>query len=371
MGQRLSRMKKTAVRKGHAPSQSETFNAVVPPELMRAIPLSEVDLELWSCNLSDEGIASKMLQKSKPCKTHGADLFVSHSWYCDKGDDLDRYFTAKEAELVNQLKDHVKRLKTGKKVLEGKIMAGGVAARSKTPGELKKNVTLWIDRACIPQHDIEKKTACVANLENFMASSKGLIVLLSTRYLRRLWCLFEWACFLKIHSPGSIFVGFWCFRDTHDDGGMTSTFINAIRSISVEKCEVAFESDRTILMAKVTDYYTSPKAFERYVQLTMIALIVRDLLVGIGKYSDTMYKDYITPLLDLADELEHVELTRALKSFKAVQSWEKAHLKSMAGQEGGMTAAKAKSDLYMADLEDFLEGTLYPYLEREKVGCLH
>ena len=114
----------------------------------------------------------------------------------------------------------------------------------------------------------------------FMTNSRGLIVLLNNRYVRRLWyffpcsswalglkkitgeqcfrmnlrndilfrnlhfvatlcflclfsrCLFEWACFLKIHRPGNIFLGFWCFRDTHNgEEGMSSDFLNALRSL--------------------------------------------------------------------------------------------------------------------------------------------
>jgi hypothetical protein len=73
--------------------------------------------------------------------------------------------------------------------------------------EVKRSVTVWVDRACIPQHDPTKKAICVAQLENFVASSRRLVVLLTCRYLKRLWCLFEWACFLKIHPLKNVYLG--------------------------------------------------------------------------------------------------------------------------------------------------------------------
>lgn len=54
----------------------------------------------------------------------------------------------------------------------------------------------FLDRLCIPQDDPEKKSECIYALASFLNKSDDLIVLWSPRYCRRLWCMYEVACFL-------------------------------------------------------------------------------------------------------------------------------------------------------------------------------
>ena len=46
----------------------------------------------------------------------------------------------------------------------------------------------------------------VARIEGFLKRCDGMVVLFSWHYFERLWCVFEWACFLVWHEPQSLHV---------------------------------------------------------------------------------------------------------------------------------------------------------------------
>merc|ERR1719443_387668 len=69
------------------------------------------------------------------------------------------------------------------------------------------DIMCWIDKCCIPQDNEDVKAICVLLIEDFLKRSKGLIVILSWHYFTRLWCVYEWACFLRMHHPTCVEVG--------------------------------------------------------------------------------------------------------------------------------------------------------------------
>lgn len=94
-------------------------------------------------------------------------------------------------------------------------------------------------------------------------------------------------------------------------------YLAAVRGVSVAKAECFAESDRPILEAKVGQYYHSAASFERYVKITAIALLAKDMLEFATDEDDE--KRWLLPWIDLARELNYHELVAALEQATPVK----------------------------------------------------
>jgi len=63
---------------------------------------------------------------------------------------------------------------------------------------------VFLDCACIPQGDDAVKAKCVRGLPSFLRRSDNLVVLWSPDFVRRLWCTYEVAFFLKQNQADQI-----------------------------------------------------------------------------------------------------------------------------------------------------------------------
>ncbi|CAE7258423.1 unnamed protein product, partial [Symbiodinium microadriaticum] len=63
---------------------------------------------------------------------------------------------------------------------------------------------VFLDCACIPQDDDAVKAKCVRGLSSFLGRSDKLVVLWSPDFVRRLWCTYEVAFFLKQNQADHI-----------------------------------------------------------------------------------------------------------------------------------------------------------------------
>jgi len=94
------------------------------------------------------------------------DAFLSHSWH----DDPDRKW-----EVLQEWRRGFKKRKN-------------------------REPTLWIDKYCIDQRNIEDSLAC---LPVYLAGCKNLLILCGKSYLHRLWCLIEIFVFLEMGGKHS------------------------------------------------------------------------------------------------------------------------------------------------------------------------
>jgi len=64
--------------------------------------------------------------------------------------------------------------------------------------------SVFLDKACIPQHDQILQRRGIRKLGAFLAKSESMVVLYSDTYLLRLWTVYEVASFLSLHSLDKI-----------------------------------------------------------------------------------------------------------------------------------------------------------------------
>ena len=134
-----------------------------------------------------------------------------------------------------------------------------------------KEVYFWVDKCCIPQGDQELTGWCVNLLEEYIIFCDGLVVLVPWTYFTRLWCVYEWVCFLLVHDPVDIEI---C-ADPFVRESTLPLFIEAIGNFKLASCQCFREADRPVLINKVAWYYKSVEGFEEFLKFTAIALFVR------------------------------------------------------------------------------------------------
>lgn len=57
-----------------------------------------------------------------------------------------------------------------------------------------------MDKLTIPQEDEKLKEQCILGLAGFLQRSETLVILWSESYIGRVWCVYEFAAFTRMHS---------------------------------------------------------------------------------------------------------------------------------------------------------------------------
>lgn len=177
-----------------------------------------------------------------------ADVFVSHSWSPPENWHLvfpqgTSYASLKSTMLAVVAKDVV--LSRG--------------------DELKswRDVSFWVDKACIPQDDLQLKLHCIGLIERFISRCDRICILFTWSYLERLWCVFEWACVLMCKEPKQL----WLQNEMFVTEQSLPLYIECIRYFSLKRAKCFLETDREILAKKIDECYASHQAFEKLVKV--------------------------------------------------------------------------------------------------------
>lgn len=220
-------------------------------------------------------------------------------------------------------------------------IAKEIAARELGSVDKWTDVGFWLDKCCIPQGDRTIMSWCVNLLEEFIIFSDGLVVLLPWSYFSRLWCVYEWVCFLLVHDPMDIEICADPFiRDT-----TIHLYLDCIKDFKVANCQCFHEPDRHILLDKVAWYYKSTVAFEKFLQFSSIALFAR----CIASRRSAKAASALKPWHDLAINCGFTGLSKKLEDMiKLLPTWREAAVKNAKG--GGtadvQTATNEKVDTY-------------------------
>ncbi|CAJ1394962.1 unnamed protein product [Effrenium voratum] len=255
--------------------------------------------------------------------THRAPLrFVSHAW----GSPQDwhevmgkkcKYEDVKAAELCIAAKD--------------------IAAEYLQDANRWEEVRFWIDKCCIRQNEPEFMAVSIQLIEEFIQLCDGMVVILTWSYLQRLWCVYEWACFLVFHEPHDLVI---CAESLYR-AGTEERFLESVRHFSVRSCQCSDPADRSVLRQKISEYYGCCENFERFLRVSVIAITVRCLAARAARNHLCIGK-----WISLAEELGLKELAAGLQKA-APQAWRQ---QAMEEQVSDMQFyIKAQSDTWFAE----------------------
>ena len=200
-------------------------------------------------------------QLSRPSQT--AQRFVTHSWSPPGNWKEVMGETCSYADI---------------KAMELYMVAKDIAEDELDEGSSWKDVTFWVDKCCIPQqHPLTQR--CIELIEEFIRRSDGMVVLFSWDYFDRLWCVYEWAAFLVYHSAAKVQICSEMFLRP----STRALFMDSIRNFSVRNAKCFHAPDRALLKEKISQYYVSEAAFERFAKCTAIAVLSRSAVHRAGR----------------------------------------------------------------------------------------
>eukprot|EP00435_Cladocopium_sp_Y103_P054904 s12_g18.t1 len=189
---------------------SRSLSHQVPPEFLQGIP--------FRCLLASAGRPFKAEDSSgrgdlRQCLDF--DAFISHDWQTSrwlKYGSLLLLFNAKAAAVATLLFSTAGGLLVQYKVLPQTDWAISIGYLG---GYLVFVVFLvfwqnirdlfvrprlaFLDKLTIPQEDQKVKETCILGLAGFLKHSKKLVILWSESYIDRLWCVYEFVTFMRIH----------------------------------------------------------------------------------------------------------------------------------------------------------------------------
>ncbi|KAF4678653.1 hypothetical protein FOZ60_016317 [Perkinsus olseni] len=69
-----------------------------------------------------------------------------------------------------------------------------------------KHTTVFLDKCCISQVDPVERMRGISRLSEYLRISDKFVILWSPDYFKRLWCVYELACFLQTHDERDVIV---------------------------------------------------------------------------------------------------------------------------------------------------------------------
>jgi len=289
------------------------------PEARPLQPLAGHSVVLWYAQQQGWAAADASDECEIPLR------FVSHSWWPPQDwhqvmGDKCNYEAIKAAELCIAAKD--------------------LSADYLHDASRWEEARFWIDKCCIRQNDQEFMSLSIQLIEEFMQLCDGMVVIFTWSYLERLWCVYEWACFLVFHEPHDLVI---CAESLYR-AGTEERFMESVRRFSVEKSQCTDPQDRTILEQKISEYYGCSENFERFLRVSVIAIIGR-CLASRGARNRTGLCNWVA----LADELGFKDLANGLR-LADPDAWRQQALDEVeTSKQDLQSCIKAQNDAWFAD----------------------
>lgn len=194
-------------------------------ELFCALPFEALTQEDLSSTMTDSA-GNHLSGKTVPLELGSCDAFVSHSWHDDP--------VAKWAAL------------------DAWAQAFARSNRGRLP-------TLWLDKACIDQQNIQDSLAC---LPVSLSGCRKLLVLVGDTYVERLWCVVEIFTFLVMGG-------------TRNDitvvpiDSTAADIAERFRAFKVDQAKCFLAEDKDKLLAAIESAFGLHQRFDALVRTTM------------------------------------------------------------------------------------------------------
>eukprot|EP00903_Cladosiphon_okamuranus_P015169 g14024.t3 len=224
---------------------------------------------LWaSSSSSEQGFAMS-------CPVSKVDWFVSHTWARDRRDPMFRNsaeFTAFKAMELNNFLEDVAAEKQACRRESGSISRLDEML-VKVP---KEPLVLWIDKFCVSPDILERRLVVERHMEYFLTNSEGFLALLSSGYFQRLWCVYEWGCFVATHGVSTldrirVCVSWLCSSPTFQ----VPLLAHDIEVLSISSLKCSELNDQLFLRSTISERYTSVNAFQRMVQVSALCSLAK------------------------------------------------------------------------------------------------
>jgi hypothetical protein len=166
--------------------------------------------------------------RTKKVKLGECDAFISHSWSDDEG--------AKWAALQRWCR--------------------------RFEAEHGREPTLWFDKCCIDQTDIETSLRC---LPVFISGCRQLVVLCGPTFFSRLWCVLELFTHHHMGLGARQLTMVWVLREDHGDSDFQSLHWEA-DNFDVLHCNCSSPDDMQKIMDVILATFGSPELFNQTIR---------------------------------------------------------------------------------------------------------
>ncbi|CAM9802911.1 unnamed protein product, partial [Ectocarpus fasciculatus] len=233
------------------------------------------------------------------------DWFVSHTWTRDRRDQMCRNLAEFTRLKAAELKEVLDEIAAEKRVIRRESQTHSLLDEllMQVPTD---PIMLWIDKFCVSPDFLERRLVIERHMDYFLTNSDGFLVLLSSCYFRRLWCVYEWGCFVATHGIDTLdrvrVCLSWLCSSAHFQVPLVASDIETL-SIADLKCSEL--NDQLYLRSVIANNYVSVQAFSRMVQVSAICAFTKCYAV--------VALDFCTP--------GHAELEQAWGVFNRHLRW--------------------------------------------------
>lgn len=298
VAKRDSRRKKTEMLKRGPHDTDSLVDMLFRMTRAETIAASWADPSLAKCRSFWQDSHGRVQDYSLSVDAEEADVFVSHSWsgpedWSPMMGDVS-YADLKSTQLAAMAKD--------------------VAISKSQCLSDWRNITFWVDKACIAQDVPDLKETCIKLIGNFIQKCDKVCVLFTWHYLERLWCVYEMAHIMQDKDPSHVFLQVEAFVNEQT----FPLYLQAIHNFGIRNTKCCLESDRELLKKQIDRNYVSHSSFELLVKSYSLALMARSMAYRAGR-SQALMQKFFQPIVDLAEDLGLLELASTLKTCKPME----------------------------------------------------
>eukprot|EP00438_Fugacium_kawagutii_P018809 Skav221679 [mRNA] locus=scaffold1494:69920:71455:+ [translate_table: standard] len=193
-----------------ATASSRELSQQVPKELLQGVPIHCILARAGETFSTNEAWSREQRKELKHCLQF--DAFISHDWHTSrwlKYGSLLLFFNAKAAAVATLVVSIIVGVFVQCQIVPLEpwtIFIGYLTFVvvlffwQNVRNLFVKPRLAFLDKLTIPQEDEEVKEMCILGLAGFLKCSQRLVVLFSESYIDRVWCVYEFATFMRIHA---------------------------------------------------------------------------------------------------------------------------------------------------------------------------
>ncbi|CAM9399015.1 unnamed protein product [Choristocarpus tenellus] len=287
---------------------------------------------------------------SMSIKVTKVDSFISHTWSRDRRDPMftsnDEYESYKASELHGALVDLL--------AVQGKGSDSGK----------EHPVLVWVDKCCLPSDPTKRRSVVEKHFEHIIKNSDRLLVLASTSYFTRLWCVYEWGLFVVTHRNCCKAIKVCLAWLCRSENFQIPRMVHDIKCLSVKLLKCTESQDKEFITTSIKTRFNEVFLFEHMVKVSAICAMVMECTVLALEFDTPEFTDveqaqlylkqhlqwgkdkFEKPWADLAGKLGMSEVERGIAKFwDGVEMSLKFQVEVMKSSRGSMISLPLRPKL--------------------------